>query len=79
MTLLDIYSKIEEILELNFSIDKDDISMYSSITDDLALDSLEFVELIMYTEEEFHIEIPDNVCERIRIVRDLVEAVVKCK
>lgn len=39
---------------------------------DLGMDSLDAVELIMAFEEEFIIEIPDEVAERMRTVRDIV-------
>lgn len=41
----------------------------------LELDALETVELIMAIEEEFHIEIPDDVVENMDTIGDLFAAV----
>ena len=44
----------------------------ASFIDDLGADSLDLVELVMAFEEEFNIEIPDDVQESIRSVGDAV-------
>ncbi len=51
--------------------------MDSTFIDDLGADSLDIVELIMAFEEEFNTEIPDDVAEKIRTVRDAVELLDK--
>ena len=40
--------------------------------DDLAMDSLDFIETIMKCESEFNISIPDEACVKIKKVQDLV-------
>ena len=47
--------------------------------DDLGADSLDIVELIMAFEEEFNIEIPDDVAEKIKTVQDTVDYIEKEK
>ena len=44
----------------------------ANFIDDLGADSLDLVELVMAFEEEFNIEIPDDVQESIRTVGDAV-------
>ena len=51
--------------------------MDSTFIDDLGADSLDIVELIMAFEEKFNTEIPDDVAEKIRTVRDAVELLDK--
>ncbi|MBR5358427.1 MAG: acyl carrier protein, partial [Clostridiales bacterium] len=41
--------------------------------DDLNADSLDMVELVMAMEQEFDIEIPDDVAEKVVTVKDAVE------
>lgn len=53
--------------------------MDSTFIDDLGADSLDIVELIMAFEEEFNIEIPDEIAEKIKTVRDAVEYIDKEK
>ena len=66
------FEKIKEILAEQLGVDEDDITMDSSLTDDLGADSLDHVELVMAMEEEFDIEIPDEEAEKIVTVADAV-------
>jgi acyl carrier protein len=66
------FEKIKEILAEQLGVDEDDITMDSSLTDDLGADSLDLVELVMAMEEEFDIEIPDEEAETIVTVADAV-------
>ncbi|MBS5755556.1 MAG: acyl carrier protein [Veillonella sp.] len=49
------------------------------VNDDLGADSLDIVELIMAFEEEFNVEIPDDVAEKIKTVKDTVEYIDSAK
>ena len=48
-----------------------------SFVDDLGADSLDTVELVMAFEEEFSIEIPDDVAEKITTIKDAIEHIEK--
>ena len=56
-----------------------DIKWDSKLGDDLALDSLDMVELVMFLEECFGIEIPDEEAGTIVTVGDAIETIKKCK
>ena len=71
--------KMKEIISEQLSVDADSITEASSFKDDLGADSLDIVELIMAFEEEFSIEIPDEIAEKIKTVRDAVEYIEKAK
>lgn len=45
----------------SLSCDESQVTMEASLKDDLEADSLDAVELIMQIEEEFEVEIPDEV------------------
>jgi acyl carrier protein len=60
-------------------VDEADVAVDSTFIDDLGADSLDIVELIMAFEEEFSIEIPDEIAEKIKTVRDAVEYIDKEK
>ncbi len=51
---------------------RNEISPASSIADDLRVSSLALVELVMELEEEFDINIPDDVAERLKTVEDVI-------
>ena len=56
-----------------------DIKWESKLGDDLMLDSLDMVELVMFLEECFGIEIPDEEAGLIVTVGDAIQTIKKCK
>lgn len=73
------FDKVKEIVVEQLGVDDGDVTMDSTFIDDLGADSLDIVELIMAFEEEFNIEIPDEVAEKIKTVKDAVEYIDKEK
>ena len=71
------FEKVKAITVDQLSVAPVDVKMDSTFIDDLGADSLDIVELIMAFEEEFNTEIPDDVAEKIRTVRDAVELLDK--
>ena len=71
------FEKVKAITVEQLSVAPDDVKMESTFIDDLGADSLDIVELIMAFEEEFNTEIPDEVAEKIRTVKDAVELLDK--
>ena len=71
------FEKVKAIPVDQLSVAPEDVKMDSTFIDDLGADSLDIVELIMAFEEEFNTEIPDDVAEKIRTVRDAVELLDK--
>ena len=56
-----------------------EIEWDSKLGDDLMLDSLDMVELVMFLEECFGVEIPDEDAGTIVTVGDAIEVIKKCK
>ena len=71
------FEKVKAITVDQLSVAPEDVKMDSTFIDDLGADSLDIVELIIAFEEEFNTEIPDDVAEKIRTVRDAVELLDK--
>lgn len=71
------FEKVKAITVDQLNVAPEDVKMDSTFIDDLGADSLDIVELIMAFEEEFNTEIPDDVAEKIRTVRDAVELLDK--
>ena len=71
------FEKVKASTVDQLSVAPEDVKMDSTFIDDLGADSLDIVELIMAFEEEFNTEIPDDVAEKIRTVRDAVELLDK--
>ena len=60
------FEKVKEIIVDSLSCDESQVTMEANLKDDLEADSLDAVELIMQIEEEFEVEIPDEVASNIK-------------
>ena len=66
------FDKVKAIVVEQLGVDEAEVKIDSTFIDDLGADSLDIVELIMAFEEEFNVEIPDDVAEKIKTVKDTV-------
>ena len=73
------FEKVRDIVVEQLGVEADEVSIDSTFIDDLGADSLDIVELIMAFEEEFNIEIPDEIAEKIKTVKDAVDYIEKEK
>lgn len=69
----EIFEKVKKIVVEQLEVDPETVKSESSFANDLGADSLDTVELVMALEEEFEIEIPDDVAEQIDTVGKAVE------
>ncbi|MDY5098144.1 acyl carrier protein [Clostridium sp.] len=67
-----VLNKIKSIVADKLSINASDITADTTL-EDLGADSLDVVEVIMALEDEFDIEISDEIAENISTVGDLVD------
>jgi acyl carrier protein len=70
---MDVKEKINGIIVEQLGVDAAEVTPEASFIDDLGADSLDTVELVMAFEEEFDIEIPDEIAEKIATVKDAYE------
>ena len=73
------FDKVKAIVVEQLGVDESEVAIDSPFIDDLGADSLDIVELIMAFEEEFNIEIPDDVAEKIKTVKDTVDYIDSTK
>ena len=73
------FDKVQAIVVDQLGVDEAEVKIDSTFIDDLGADSLDIVELIMAFEEEFNVEIPDDVAEKIKTVKDTVEYIDSIK
>lgn len=69
------FEKLKKIVAAVLNVDENEITMDSTFVDDLGADSLDIFQIIMGIEEEFDIEIPQEVAENITSVADAVEQI----
>ena len=67
--------KLREIIGEVLNIAPDTITADTTFVDDLGADSLDIFQIIMGMEEEYDIELENEVAEQIRTVGDAVEAI----
>ncbi len=75
----DTATKVKKIVEDHLGVEAAKIVEGASFIDDLGADSLDTVELIMAFEEEFEIEISDEVADQIITVGDAIKLIEKSK
>ena len=76
---MNTFDKVKAIVGEQLGVDEAEVTIDSTFIDDLGADSLDIVELIMAFEEEFNVEIPDDVAEKIKTVKDTVEYIDSAK
>jgi acyl carrier protein len=69
------FEKLKKIVAEVLNVDENEITMDSTFVDDLGADSLDIFQIVMGIEEEFDIEIPQEVAENITSVADAVEQI----
>ena len=71
--MMEIFEKLKGILCEQLDLEEDQVTMESSIVDDLGADSLDIVVLVMSIEDEFDLEFPDEAVENVKTVGDVVK------
>lgn len=66
------YERVKRVLVEEMSVDEDRIAPDASLAE-LAMDSLEFVDLVLELEEEFGIEVPDDDFRKLRTIQDIAD------
>ena len=66
------FETVQKIIVEQLGVEPNEVEFSSRFVEDLGADSLDIVELVMAFEEEFNIEIPDGVAEKLSTVGDVV-------
>ena len=69
----DIGERVKKIVVEHLGVEGKKVTEAASFIDDLGADSLDTVELVMAFEEEFGVEIPDDMAEKILTVKDAID------
>lgn len=68
-----VFEKIKEILAEQLDIENaESITLDSLLVEDLGADSLDSIDIVMSVEDEFKLEVPDEVIEAMTSVADIV-------
>ena len=69
-------SRVRRLVAENLGVSVNDLTPDVSLTDDLAADSLDLVELALALEEEFGLTVPERTIAEVRTYGELVAAIV---
>ena len=69
--------KLQSIISIQLGIDKDKVIPTADFTKELGADSLDVVELVMAFEEEFEIDIEDEVAGEMSTVQDALDYIIE--
>ena len=78
MDVVEIRTKIKEIIANVTNIDPAEISDKASFVEDLQLDSLSLLEIGVDVDYEFKLGVPEERLGELRTVQDSVDLVVEC-
>ena len=67
-----VFEKLKEILAEQLDVDADSITKDSLLIEDLGADSLDAIDIVMSVEDEFKIEVPDEIIEKYETVGDML-------
>lgn len=70
-----VFEKLKSILSEQLDIDENSITTDSLLVEDLGADSLDAIDIVMSVEDEFKIEVPDEIIEKIETVGDILNYV----
>jgi acyl carrier protein len=70
---------VRRVLAEQLNVDEGEITLESTINEDLGADSLDAVELVMALEEEFNIIIEPDAAEGLKTVGDVVTLIDSLK
>ena len=74
-----VFEKIKEIIIDELGIDESKVTMDARFREDLGADSLDAVEIIMQVEEEFGVEITEDVIQNMKVLGDIVKYIEENK
>lgn len=67
-----VFEKVKQLIVEQLEVDAEQVTMETDFMKDLEADSLDAVEIILGVEDEYGIEIPDEVAENFTKVGDIV-------
>jgi len=68
-----VFEKIRTIISEQLSVSEDKITLETSLLNDMGADSLDIFQIISNLEDEFGMEFPTDVAEKMKTVGDAVE------
>lgn len=74
-----IFERVKEMIKEELNVPEEKITLQARLAEDLGADSIDAVELIMNIEDEFNIQVSDELAQSIKTVGDLVKHIEALK
>jgi len=74
-----VEGKVFDLVAEQMHVEKNKIRRSTRLIEDLKADELDFVNIVMATEERLAIEIPDEQAERVKTVGEMIDLVERLK
>lgn len=69
-----VFEKLRDIICEQLELDPSEVTLESNMEDDFNADSLDFVDIVMSIEDEFGVEIPEDLMDgQLSTVKDVVD------
>ena len=68
-----VFEKLQGIIVEELGVEKEEVTLEASLSDDLGADSLDAVELVMAIEDEFEIKVSDEIAQGFLTVKQIVD------
>jgi acyl carrier protein len=69
--IAELEDRIRNVVARQLGVERSEVVPDATLLDDLGADSLELVELLMALEDEFDIEVPEEVAETVATIADV--------
>ena len=77
LTIDQVQQRVLTVLKAFDKVPGERVQLDSNFIADLGLDSLDVVEVVMAMEEEFNMEIPDDVADNLKSAKEAAEYIYK--
>ena len=72
-----VKERVIHIVSHEFGIDDGRIDTQTHLAADLGVDSIDRLEFVIQLEEDFRLNIPDDICDKLQTIGDAIEIVAK--
>ena len=68
-----VFEKLREFICEQLDVREEDVSLESDLREDFDADSIDLVDIVMSIEDEFSVEVPEDMIEELKTVGDVVK------
>lgn len=74
---LEVFEKIQDIVVNELNLNKEEVTLETTFSDDLGIDSIDLFQIVMALEDEYSVQFSNEDAEGIKSVKDVVTFIVE--